>query len=213
LPADFCRPLVLRIYDPREGLARLRRDFTLQGRLAALHYPVARSILAEEDSRFLGGPFLLMEWVEGDMLLHRILHDYTTLLWAPQQMAEVHARLHQLPLDGLPRPKKPFLERQLETLQASVDHYQLSGLAPGLDWLRAHRPPEAQTPSLIHLDFHPKNLLVDKGRCTAVLDWSESDVGDRHADAAAALLMIAVIGLGRWLVLSAVGIRSAIAPG
>jgi aminoglycoside phosphotransferase (APT) family kinase protein len=189
-PTDFHKPLVLRIYDPLEGLARLRRDFTLQRRLAELHYPAARPVLAEEDPRFLGGPFLLMEWIEGDMLLHRLMHDYTSLLWAPQQMAEVHARLHQLPLDGLPRPNKPFLERQLETLQASVENYHLTGLAAGLHWLRAHRPSEAQTPSLIHLDFHPKNLLVHNGRVTAVLDWSESDIGDRHADAAVALLMI-----------------------
>jgi aminoglycoside phosphotransferase (APT) family kinase protein len=189
-PADFQKPLVLRIYDPREGPARMRHEFTVQRRLADLAYPVARPLLAEEDPRFLGGPFLLMEWIEGDMLLHRLMHDYTSLLWAPQQMAEVHARLHQLPLDGLPRPTKPFLERQLETLQASVENYHLRGFEAGLDWLRDHRPPEAQTPSLIHLDFHPKNLLVHQGRVTAVLDWSESDIGDRHADAANALLMI-----------------------
>jgi aminoglycoside phosphotransferase (APT) family kinase protein len=189
-PAAFRGPLVLRIYDPLEGLPRIRREFAVQRRLAELHYPVARPLMAEEDSSFLGGPFLLMEWVEGDMLLHRILHDYSALLWGPQQMADVHVRLHQLPLQGLPHRDRPFLERQLETLQAAVDGYGLNGLAPGLDWLRAHRPAEAESPSLLHLDFHPKNLLVHKGRCTAVLDWSESDVGDRHADAAVALLMI-----------------------
>ncbi|HBI43865.1 MAG TPA: hypothetical protein DDY78_13600 [Planctomycetales bacterium] len=183
-------PLVLRVYHGPEGLPRLRREFMLQRRLAELHYPVARPVMAEEDPGFLGGPFLLMEWVEGDMLLHRILHDYFALLWGPQQMADVHARLHQLPLQGLLGPDRPFLERQLETLKAMVDDYDLTGLAPGLDWLRAHRPAEAESPSLLHLDFHPKNLLVHKGRCTAVLDWSESDVGDHHADAAVALLMI-----------------------
>jgi aminoglycoside phosphotransferase (APT) family kinase protein len=183
-------PLVLRVYHGPEGLPRLRREFQLQRRLADLHYPVARPLMAEEDPGFLGGPFLLMEWVEGEMLLNRILYDYTALLWGPQQMAEVHARLHQLPLDGLPRPDKPFLERQLERLQIAVDDYHLIGMAAGLNWLRAHRPPEVESPSLLHLDFHPKNLLVHKGRCAAVLDWSESDFGDRHADAANALLMI-----------------------
>lgn len=189
-PALFRGPLVLRIYDPLEGLPRLRRDYAVQRRLAELHYPVARPVLAEEDAGFLGGPFLLMEWIEGEMLLHRIMRDYTALLWAPQQMADVHARLHQLPLDGLPRPEKPFLQRQLQMLQASVEDYGLTGLAPGLNWLLKHRPAEAEAPSLLHLDFHPKNLLVHQRRCSAVLDWSESDVGDRHADAAVGLLMI-----------------------
>jgi aminoglycoside phosphotransferase (APT) family kinase protein len=189
-PAAFRGPLILRVYDPLEGRARLQRDYRIQRRLSELHYPVARPVLAEEDPRCLGGPFLLMEWIEGEMLLHRIMHDYFALLWAPEQMADVHVRLHQLPLDGLPIPKKRFLERQLETLQASVEDYDLKGMAPGLDWLLKHRPAEAETPSLLHLDFHPKNLLVHKGRCSAVLDWSESDFGDHHADAAVALLMI-----------------------
>jgi aminoglycoside phosphotransferase (APT) family kinase protein len=93
-PAAYRGPLVLRIYDPRKGLPRLRRDFAVQRRLAELHYPVARPLMAEEDSSFLGGPFLLMEWVEGDMLFHRILHDYFALLWGQQQMADAHVRLH-----------------------------------------------------------------------------------------------------------------------
>ena len=77
VPAAFRGPLVLRVYDPLEGLPRLRRDFAIQRRLADLHYPVARPVMAEEDASFLGGPFLLMEWLEGEMLLHRIIRDYT----------------------------------------------------------------------------------------------------------------------------------------
>ena len=42
----------------------------------------------------------------------------------------------------------------------------------------------------MHLDFHAKNILTHRGRIAAVLDWSEYDVGDRHADVGAALTMI-----------------------
>lgn len=191
LPAALRRPLVLRVYAGPEGLPRLRRDWDLQHRLFKRHFPVARPVLAEEDPDFLGGPFLLMEWVEGEMLLDRLQRDWISLLWAPARMADVHARLHQMSLHDLrlSRPDRSFLDRQLDALQAAVDDYDLRGLAPGVEWLRAHRPPEVDPPSLLHLDFHPKNVILKDGRCT-VLDWSESDVGDRHADVAAALLMI-----------------------
>ncbi len=191
LPATLRRPLVLRVYAGPEGLPRLRRDWDLQHRLAKRRFPVARPVLAEEDPCFLGGPFLLMEYVEGEMLLDRLQRRWFALLWAPARMAAVHARLHQTTLEelGLRPPDRPFLERQLEALQAAVHDYDLRGLAAGVDWLRAHRPAAAESPCLLHLDFHPKNLILRHGRCT-VLDWSESDVGDRHADVAVALLMI-----------------------
>ena len=212
LPPPLRRPLALRIYAGPEGLPKLRRDWTLQTRLAELGYPVARPVLLEEDAGFLGGPFLLMEWVEGERLLDLLLRNYFALLWAPWAMAEAHARLHRLPVEGLPVPDRPFLDRQLEALQAVVDDHGLRGLAPGVEWLRAHRPAEAEPPCLLHVDFHAKNILTRNGRIAAVLDWSEADFGDRHADVAMALLMIEVapveeaswwdrlmLPIGRWL--------------
>ena len=113
----------MRVYAGPEGLPRLRRDWDLQHRLVKRGYPVARPVLAEEEADFLGGPFLLMEWVEGEMLLDRLERDWIALLWAPARMADVHTRLHQMTLRDLrlTPPARPFLDRQLDMLQASVD--------------------------------------------------------------------------------------------
>jgi hypothetical protein len=35
---------------------------------------------------------------------------------------------------------------------------------------------------LVHLDFHPRNVLVDHGRITGVVDWDGARQGDRHFD-------------------------------
>jgi Ser/Thr protein kinase RdoA (MazF antagonist) len=35
---------------------------------------------------------------------------------------------------------------------------------------------------LVHLDFHPGNVLVDQGRLTGVVDWDGATRGDRHFD-------------------------------
>ena len=141
LPATLRRPLVLRVYAGPEGLPRLRRDWDLQHRLAKRRFPVARPVLAEEDPCFLGGPFLLMEYVEGEMLLDRLQRRWFALLWAPARMAAVHARLHQTTLEelGLRPPDRPFLERQLEALQAAVHDYDLR--RPGGRRRLAPRPP------------------------------------------------------------------------
>jgi len=35
---------------------------------------------------------------------------------------------------------------------------------------------------LVHMDFHPGNILVDRGRLTGVIDWDGAVRGDRHFD-------------------------------
>jgi aminoglycoside phosphotransferase (APT) family kinase protein len=71
-----------------------------------------------------------------------------------------------------------------------VREQELDALASGLDWLEAHRPVSPTALSILHLDFHPLNVMVHEGRPVAVLDWGEADVGDRHADVATTLLLM-----------------------
>lgn len=53
--------------------------------------------------------------------------------------------------------------------------------------LRAVRPhPEA----LLHLDYHPRNVLVDGGRLSCVLDWANARAGDPRADLARTLSIL-----------------------
>src|SRR3954469_12853550 len=40
------------------------------------------------------------------------------------------------------------------------------------------------SPSLLHLDFHPDNVVVRGGVVTGVLDWENAIAGDRRADVA-----------------------------
>jgi aminoglycoside phosphotransferase (APT) family kinase protein len=40
------------------------------------------------------------------------------------------------------------------------------------------------TPKLLHLDYHPLNVLTDGTRITAVLDWANARAGDTRADVA-----------------------------
>jgi hypothetical protein len=55
----------------------------------------------------------------------------------------------------------------------------------------------ARPPALLHLDFHPLNVLVGDGRVTAVLDWANARAGDPRADLARTLSILRLAPLPR----------------
>jgi aminoglycoside phosphotransferase (APT) family kinase protein len=215
LPAEFQGPLILRVYSSIHGLPRLENEVAVQNYLRDLAYPVAEPLLVEETDHLFGGPFMIMEMLPGRNLLREMLHRFWRIAHAPIEMAEMQARLHRLPIcetasrrDGetassespvrrfpvspfrTTGPAEEFLGRQLTAMQEMIDEYDLHGFQPGLDWLRQHRPEPPASPSIIHLDFHPVNMMCQWRRCTGILDWSDADIGDRHADVAATLTLI-----------------------
>src|SRR5260370_28225133 len=51
------------------------------------------------------------------------------------------------------------------------------------------------------MDYHPLNVMVDRTRVTGVIDWVNTDVGDRHLDAAmtAVILSSSALEKPRWM--------------
>jgi hypothetical protein len=43
---------------------------------------------------------------------------------------------------------------------------------------------------LLHLDYHPLNVLTENGKVTAVLDWANATTGDPRADLARTLSIL-----------------------
>jgi aminoglycoside phosphotransferase (APT) family kinase protein len=190
LPPSYDRPLCLRAYDTPHALARARHEFDVMRALHALDYPVPCPLLLEEDCRFLGGPFLILPWLGGITLLEWLRRGFWRILNVAGQLARLHLALHDLPLTGPLAPAESFVERRLDEIAAMIDEYELPELAEGLEWLRRHRPAAALRPSILHLDFHPANVVVAEGHPQTVVDWSEADAGDRHADVAMTLVLM-----------------------
>jgi aminoglycoside phosphotransferase (APT) family kinase protein len=190
LPADYRAPLIVRRYESSTGLPRLRHEFAVQNHLGALGYPVAKPLLCEEDDAILGGPFMIMQEVPGKTLLDFMFHHPWRILDGPGWMAALHAWLHRLPPPGFPDAEPDLAGRHRAAMAEAITDYCLDGLRPGLDWLEQHAPASGAPESIIHLDFHPVNLIFQGGSAIGVLDWTESDVGDRHADIAATLVLI-----------------------
>ena len=77
--------------------------------------------------------------------------------------------------------------QQLADVHAAVHR------APGLDWL-AH--PFGPGESLLHLDLHPQNVLV-QGDTAVVIDWPNAATGPAEADLADTWLVVSAARLPR----------------
>jgi aminoglycoside phosphotransferase (APT) family kinase protein len=190
LPEAYRQPLILRIYSCGDGLGRARSEWTAERHLATIGYPIAGHLFLEEDCSYFGGPFLISPRIAGRPLLRAILTEPWRLLTFARHMAETQTHLHRLPARGFPRPRGSFLSRQIQEARRIVRRYRLTRMKAGLDWLETHRPPPPRRPSILHLDYHPLNLLDTGDDRLVVIDWTEADVGDRHADVAQTLLTL-----------------------
>lgn len=120
-------------------------------------------------------PAMLVEWADGTTLAQALsvasAHSSSAESLG-RRFGEVHAAIHRTPApaelvgDWKPWPS-PFPE-VLELL-ATVN------LRP---------------PVLIHLDYHPLNVLCDQGAITAVLDWANAYAGDPRADLARTMAIV-----------------------
>jgi aminoglycoside phosphotransferase (APT) family kinase protein len=193
-------PLVLRIYSSPRGLPRIQREFTVQQHLFARGYPVAEPVLLEENCSCFGGPFLIMRHVGGRSLFRYLLNKPWLLWTCPAEMARVHLELHQLPIEGFPDPGGSLVCRRLDEMHTIIERYGFNDLRPGLDWLAVHRPAEPKVSSIVHLDFHPVNLIRSPDGSLLVLDWPEASLGDAHADVGTTLaLMESVCPDSAWM--------------
>jgi aminoglycoside phosphotransferase (APT) family kinase protein len=57
-------------------------------------------------------------------------------------------------------------------------------------WSDALAAANDTTPTWIHGDLHPRNVLIEKGRLTGVIDWGDLACGDRACDLAAVWMLL-----------------------
>jgi Phosphotransferase enzyme family len=104
-------------------------------------------------------------------------------------MAEAHARLHQVPVDGAPAAAAG--EEPLAALDRDLDATGLAAdFAPERAWLDGHAPP-AGSPAVCHGDLQPAAMRLDGVDTTTsmLVNWSAALVADAEYDVALTLLM------------------------
>jgi aminoglycoside phosphotransferase (APT) family kinase protein len=89
---------------------------------------------------------------------------------------------------GVPlRERADVVERRLRHLQQRTS---LVTPAVWQAWRQAVDAPREETPTWIHGDLHARNVLVEHGRISAVLDWGDMTPGDRATDLASIWMLL-----------------------
>ncbi len=125
-------------------------------------------------------PLLVIGWCPGTTLLATVVRRPWSIWRWGSAFGRLQAQIHRVPppealLEGAPH--NWLLRGALQRPEVFV---RMQGLAISTD-------------SLIHLDYHPLNVLTDGRRFTGVIDWSSATAGDPRADFArtATLLLTA----------------------
>ena len=156
----------LRLFRPEQA-AMARREVAALAAAGAAGLPVPR---VSAEGVWRARPVLLMSWMPGRPLRDE-LRAQPWRAWAlGVRFGRAQAAVHAVPPPGALRAHPtPWIA------WADPD-----------DALRAclRAATGANARALLHLDYHPMNVLVADGRVSAVLDWANARVGDPRADLA-----------------------------
>ncbi|MGH7926072.1 MAG: phosphotransferase [Candidatus Binatus sp.] len=210
--------MVLRFYQGSAADVKVAREHTTIERLFAAGYPVPRPYAFEADPRALGAPFLLMQRLLGGPLfaVRSFPSAFKTFSMAFFSFVRTQSLLHKFdstsaglreiphaypPIDGT-TAGSPLLDRVLALIANRVENGPLPGLREALNLVTERAPKfRLSADSLVHMDYHPQNVMVNGVRVTGVIDWVNTDVGDRHLDAAmtAVILSSSAMEKPRWM--------------
>jgi aminoglycoside phosphotransferase (APT) family kinase protein len=208
-PAELSGPLILRVMTRTDQGPRVLREAAVHMALVQAGFPAPRVLLHEAELAPLGLPFLVMERLPGETMWSALAKaGPTAMLAMPRQLAALHVRLHRVSGEGLRESARALgvdpavmgVQGDLERLRRRIARDGLSALLPAADWLIAHFPAPVQAEVICHGDFHPLNIMVDGGRVSGVIDWSNVVLGEPAYDVAAlrTIGLYADLGVPAW---------------
>ena len=214
-PSDWPAGLILRVMARPDLSERVRREAATHAALVDEGFAAPRIVVAEDDSRPLGRPFIVMERLAGQNMWVKAVRAHGRrgyLLGMPHDRATVHARRHAVRAQALHDSARRFgvdparftLAGEVLRLADRIVRSRLSGLDPGMAWLMQNQPPPAQAEVICHGDFHPLNVMIDGDRVTGVIDWPQAVVAEPAFDVAGTRMLALYGNMGlrppwRWL--------------
>ncbi|HJU11788.1 MAG TPA: phosphotransferase, partial [Candidatus Binataceae bacterium] len=207
-------PLVLRYYEGSRATEKGTRESTIMQRLADINFPLPRPYLFEPDPEPIGAPFLIMDRISGRPLFSvcAFPRAFKTFSLGFIGFVREQVRLHRLGINGRVAAGEgrssvnpaaasdalPLLERIFRLIEERIEAGPLPGLRDGLNCLlsRAARYSPAST-GLVHMDYHPQNVMVSGLRVTGILDWVNADYGDRYLCAATTAVILSTTAMER----------------
>lgn len=129
--------------------------------------------LVHATARVDGRYAMLLDWCPGQTILHELMLHPDRAWSLGTLMGRAQGGLHRCSIGT-------------DAIEHGNDW--VSWVGPGelalQERVRAMRDRNARPASVLHLDFHPVNVLARSGRITGVIDWANAGVGDVRADVA-----------------------------
>ncbi len=189
--------------DPGSGLLRelsnLGEQFRVIKALEPTSAPTPKAYWYEADPSLLGGPFFVMEKVEGDVpnpwshAGKQFYADAAKRGKLPRSFTEALASLHNLDwratgLDfiGVPGDGKGFALREIAKWESLIDQSIRKSepvLTELLLWLKANAP-ETRRLAFVHGAYRTGNLIIKDDAIAAIIDWELQVIGDPMYDVA-----------------------------
>ena len=189
--------------EPGAGLLRelsdLKEQFLVLKALEKTPAPTPEAYWYEEDASLLGGPFLVMEKIEGEATNpwskagKQFYAEAAKRGTLPRSFVEALASLHNLDwraagLDfiGVPGGGRDFALREIAKWEGLI-RQSLRKPEPVLTeilmWLKANAP-QVQRLAFVHGAYRTGNLMIRDDAISAIIDWELQVIGDPMYDVA-----------------------------
>ncbi len=180
--------VALRLYTGDPSGQTMRAEVAAYLALEKVEYPAPKLLARHDDRQPLGAPFVLIDWLEGP-----VADSLGTSAAALDMIVDLMVRLHDIVPSGdlLDEGAVPWRSNRnlIEGRFALLDELDLGGFRPSLQWLLERVGDLEKVPlSYVHMDFHPRNVIIT-GRGPVVFDWGSFAVADPRADLAWSLLL------------------------
>lgn len=196
--------LIVRLYQGRDAEEKATREYNIIKKLGEFQFPVPETYILENDSIYLGCPFIIMEKINGPLMKELLgksnEKEVKRLL---KIFCENLVRLHKIgcrnfegffPLDKILNPEE-YTKKQINAFRNYLHSYKRNEFDEVINWMEK-RVSEINFDklSLIHFDYHPGNILMRNSEEPVIIDWAGSSIQDRRMDLAWTLLLVSTYG-------------------
>ena len=156
-----------------EHLKQFHREMNTMNHVRVEGLPVPEVYQVEEVE---GNAVMVMEWVRGETVFQQLLEQDHRANEIGVKFGEMQAALHDISYKEITH----VLDENWLTPGSSIEENIIS-----------KRSEESESHSLLHLDFHPLNVMIEE---TGIIDWTNSAIGEYKFDIARTLSILEIMG-------------------
>ena len=184
------------VYGKREAKARV--EYNALRFLQEVDVPAPKPLYLDAEGIILGSPGIVMSYVPGELMEESSQHPSGKIAWA-EEMARTLAQIHSVDCGS---SKEMFFDANTEATWFlrgdNIPDYMRNYPEGTQVWHTVNyhfQNLQLVTPTLVHIDYWRGNVLWEKEKITAVVDWEEAGYGDPAIDVGYCLMDLVIMGM------------------